>query len=227
MAILLPFLTGNNMQLGNALSLMHIPVFLCGFLCGPIWGAAVGLVAPMLRHLIVGMPPFWVAFAMMFELCAYGFLTGLFYKIFSKKIPFIYVSLVIAMLGGGRVVGGIVKFILMGLGKTEFSLTAFFTSYFVVAWPAYSFTSCSYLCCHRFAESKARAERIKTKKEPPAWAAFLYQSEKNKERSVYQAKKCCYCSDDDIMRKLVAAPFEDRSENYLSDCHGQHQIKRP
>ncbi len=134
MAILLPFLTGNNMQLGNALSLMHVPVFLCGFLCGPIWGAAVGLVAPMLRHLIVGMPPFWVAFAMMFELCAYGFLTGLFYKIFSKKIPFIFVSLVIAMLGG-RVVGGIVKFILMGLGKTEFSLTAFFTSYFFVAWP--------------------------------------------------------------------------------------------
>lgn len=134
MAMLLPFLTANNMQLGNALSLMHIPVFLCGFLCGAPWGAAVGLIAPMLRHLIIGMPPFWTAFAMMFELCAYGFLSGLFYKIFPKKIPFIYVSLVLAMLGG-RIVGGAVKFILMGLGKTTFSFAAFFTSYFVVAWP--------------------------------------------------------------------------------------------
>lgn len=134
MAILLPFLTANNQQLGNALSLMHIPVFLCGFLCGPVWGAAVGLVAPMLRHLIVGMPPFWTAFAMMFELCVYGLLSGLLYKVFPKKIQFIYISLVAAMLGG-RIMGGIVKFILMGFGKTTFSMAAFFTSYFAVAWP--------------------------------------------------------------------------------------------
>ena len=42
LAFLLPFLTANNQQIATALSPMHIPAFLCGFVCGPGWGAAVG-----------------------------------------------------------------------------------------------------------------------------------------------------------------------------------------
>ena len=34
LAIVLPFLTGQIPQIGNALCPMHIPVLLCGFLCG-------------------------------------------------------------------------------------------------------------------------------------------------------------------------------------------------
>ena len=34
LAMLLPFLTWQDVTLGNMFSLMHIPVFLCGFLCG-------------------------------------------------------------------------------------------------------------------------------------------------------------------------------------------------
>lgn len=91
LAIVLPFLTMQIPQIGQALSPMHIPALLCGFICGPFWGAAVGFVAPLLRHLMFGMPPLMTAIAMAFELAAYGFFAGLFYKILPKKIPYIYV----------------------------------------------------------------------------------------------------------------------------------------
>ena len=57
LALLLPFLTGQIPQIGSALNPMHIPVLLCGFVCGWPWGLAVGLIAPLLRHLLFGMPP--------------------------------------------------------------------------------------------------------------------------------------------------------------------------
>ena len=82
LALVLPFLTGQIPQIGSALSPMHIPVLLCGFVCGAPWGMAVGLIAPIMRSLLFQMPPMWpTAFAMAFELAAYGFATGLLYKL--------------------------------------------------------------------------------------------------------------------------------------------------
>ena len=124
LAIVLPFLTMQIPQIGQALSPMHIPALLCGFICGPFWGAAVGFVAPLLRHLMFGMPPLMTAIAMAFELAAYGFFAGLFYKILPKKIPYIYVSLVGAMIVG-RIVWGIVKFIISIAQSSEFTFAAF------------------------------------------------------------------------------------------------------
>lgn len=124
LAIVLPFLTMQIPQIGQALSPMHIPALLCGFICGPFWGAAVGFVAPLLRHLMFGMPPLMTAIAMAFELAAYGFFAGLFYKILPKKIPYIYVSLVGAMIVG-RIVWGIVKFFIAIAQASEFTLAAF------------------------------------------------------------------------------------------------------
>ena len=116
LAILLPFLTWNDVMLGNMFSLMHIPVLLCGFLCGWQWGIAVGFVSPLLRSLIVGKPPmFPTAVAMAFELCVYGLLAGLLYKLLPKKNGFLYVSLIGAMLGG-RIVGGAAQFVITGKG---------------------------------------------------------------------------------------------------------------
>lgn len=34
LALVLPFLTGQIPQIGNMLCPMHLPVLLCGFLCG-------------------------------------------------------------------------------------------------------------------------------------------------------------------------------------------------
>ena len=124
LAIVLPFLTMQIPQIGQALSPMHIPALLCGFICGPFWGAAVGFVAPLLRHLMFGMPPLMTAIAMAFELAAYGFFAGLFYKILPKKIPYIYVSLVGAMIVG-RIVWGIVKLFISIAQASEFTFAAF------------------------------------------------------------------------------------------------------
>ncbi len=42
LCLLLPFLTGQIPEIGSLLLPMHFPVFLCGFVCGRLWGLAVG-----------------------------------------------------------------------------------------------------------------------------------------------------------------------------------------
>ncbi len=125
LAIILPMLTGQIPQIGNALSPMHIPVFLCGFLCGWPYGMIVGFISPLLRFAIFSMPPiFPIGIAMAFELAAYGFLSGFLYKVLPKKIIFIYVTLITSMTGG-RIIWGIVNFILANLQGVEFPFSAF------------------------------------------------------------------------------------------------------
>ena len=138
LAFLLPFITGNNRQLGNMLSLMHIPVFLCGLICGPVWGGVVGFVSPLLRTLLVGMPPFpAVAVPMAFELLAYGIISGVFNRFVFKKLKYpigLYLSLIVAMILG-RLVGGGVQFIMAGINNTTYSFGAMWTAYFATALP--------------------------------------------------------------------------------------------
>lgn len=67
---------------------------------------------------------FPAAVAMSFELAAYGFFAGLFYKLLPKKNLFIYVSLALAMLLG-RAVWGAVSWVLYGLKNTAFTWQAF------------------------------------------------------------------------------------------------------
>lgn len=135
LCMLLPFVTGQIPQIGKALSPMHIPVLLCGFLCGPWWAAAVGAVAPLLRYALFQMPKiFPTGVAMCFELAAYGMVSGLLYKALPKKTVNIYVSLIAAMLVG-RVVWGIVRVILSGVAEAPFSWAVFFADGFVNAVP--------------------------------------------------------------------------------------------
>ena len=56
LAYVMPFLTGQIPEVGSMLCPMHIPILLCGFICGPVWGTIVGLVAPILRSLTLGAP---------------------------------------------------------------------------------------------------------------------------------------------------------------------------
>ncbi len=138
-AMLLPFLTGQIPQIGGMLCPMHLPVLLCGFVCGPLWGGAVGLVCPLLRHMFFGMPPVLTAITMTFELCAYGVLAGVFHRIFRKlsgerSMAAVYAALVLAMVGG-RIVWGLASSVMMFAGQTEFSAAAFFAGGFVQAWP--------------------------------------------------------------------------------------------
>lgn len=125
LAYLLPFVTGQIPEIGNMLCPMHIPVLLCGFLCGPYWGVSVGFVSPLLRSLILGMPPmFPKAICMAFELATYGLVCGLMHKVMPRKKCFTYVSLITSMIAG-RLVWGAAMYICMGINGGVFGFSAF------------------------------------------------------------------------------------------------------
>ena len=135
LALVLPFLTGQIPQIGSALCPMHIPVLLCGFLCGWPWGLAVGFIAPLLRSVIFGMPVMIPgAVAMAFELATYGAVAGFLYRKFPKKLPGIYVSLLIAMIVG-RIVWGIARLIMAGIVGNGFTFTMFISGAITTAIP--------------------------------------------------------------------------------------------
>ena len=130
LAFLLPFVTANNRALSALISPMHIPAFLCGLVCGPGWGAAVGCCAPLIRSVALGMPPVTMAVCMAFELAVYGFLSGLMRRVLPKKLPWLYVSIVIAMIAG-RLVYCLVA---MKIMEIEQAFLAYFASQFVSTW---------------------------------------------------------------------------------------------
>lgn len=124
-AYLLPFVTGQIPRIGKMFCPMHIPVLLCGFLCGWGWGAAVGFVAPLLRSLTLGVPLFFPqAVAMAFELAAYGAVAGFVYCRMGRKTWHLYATLLIAMVIG-RLIWGSTMVICMGLGGAHFGWFAF------------------------------------------------------------------------------------------------------
>lgn len=135
LCMVLPLLTGQIPQIGNALSPMHIPVLMCGLLCGWQYGLAVGFIAPLLRFLLFGMPPLMpTGMAMMFELAAYGAFSGLLLKLLPEKVPYLYVSLVGAMLAG-RIIWGIVRFAMGLIVGPAFTFQAFLSGAFISAVP--------------------------------------------------------------------------------------------
>ena len=135
LAYVLPFFTGQIPEIGAKLCPMHIPVLLCGFICGPLWGGAVGVIAPLFRSLTLGMPPlFPTAFCMAFELMAYGAMAGLMHKVLPRKKPFVYCSLLISMIVG-RLIWGAVMFISVGVSGGSFTFSAFLAGAIINAVP--------------------------------------------------------------------------------------------
>lgn len=136
LGLVLPFLTGQLQQFGSMLLPMHLPVIICGLVCGWKFGLGVGFILPLLRSAVFSMPVFYpTALAMAFELAAYGFLAGfLFEKAKWKCIKSLYRCLIAAMMGG-RIVWGIAMLILMGINGGAFTLTAFLTGAFLNAIP--------------------------------------------------------------------------------------------
>lgn len=135
LAYVLPFLTGQIPQIGSMLCPMHIPVILCGFICGWYWGLAVGFIAPVFRSFILGMPPlFPTAVCMAFELATYGLIAGLLYKFLPRKKINIYLSLIISMVVG-RLAWGSAMVVCLGLNGQAFTFNAFITGAFTTALP--------------------------------------------------------------------------------------------
>ena len=123
---ILPFFTGQIQQIGSMLLPMHIPVLLCGLICGWKYGLTVGAIVPITRSMIFGMPVLFPnAVAMAFELATYGFVVGFLFEHARWKCTLsLYRCLIIAMLAG-RAVWGISMAILIGLGADGFTLNAF------------------------------------------------------------------------------------------------------
>ena len=124
LAYVLPFLTGQIPEVGSMLCPMHLPVLICGFVCGWPWGLAVGAIAPLFRSLTLGMPPlFPTALCMALELATYGAIAGLMHRSLPKRRGCIYLSLLVAMIAG-RLVWGAAMLLCLG-GSGGFTLAAF------------------------------------------------------------------------------------------------------
>lgn len=113
---------------------MHIPVLLCGLICGWSYGMLCGLAGPALSALLTGMPPAAVLPGMLVECGVYGLAAGLLMQLLRTKHLYadLYISLAAAMLLG-RVVSGIAKAIIFSAGS--YSMASWVAGSFVTALP--------------------------------------------------------------------------------------------
>ncbi len=134
LCVVLPMAFHSIQNAGTVISPMHIPVLLCGLICGPAFGLLCGLAGPLLSSLFTGMPPMAYLPPMMVELAVFGLVCGLMINLVRTKNLFadLYISLVVSMITG-RIVAGIAKALIFSPGS--YSMTAWTTSYFIVSWP--------------------------------------------------------------------------------------------
>lgn len=136
LGLVLPFFTGQIPQIGSMLLPMHLPVLLCGLICGWQYGGIVGFILPLLRYGLFGMPPiFPTGIAMAFELATYGAVVGFLYgRSRYQCLRALYRCLISAMLAG-RVVWGIVHVLLIGVADQVFTWQLFMAGAFLNAIP--------------------------------------------------------------------------------------------
>ncbi|MCD6310549.1 MAG: ECF transporter S component, partial [Candidatus Eremiobacteraeota bacterium] len=131
--ILLPIFF-HAVGLGAMFLPMHLPVLVGGFLLGGFQGFLIGFLTPILSALLTGMPPLYppVALLMMFELGTYGLISG----VLGKKPGLnVFISLVITLVGG-RIVSGIVAWIMLPLfGLPRLPIWAPFTAGLIKSFP--------------------------------------------------------------------------------------------
>ena len=134
--MVLPFLTGQIPQIGKMMLPMHIPVLLCGLICGWQYGAVVGFVVPLLRSVVFSAPVlFPTGIAMSFELMTYGLVIGLLYGISKWQCVIALYRCLIAAMVAGRLVWGVVEIVLLGLSGSAFTWSAFMAGAFLNAIP--------------------------------------------------------------------------------------------
>ena len=136
--ILLPMAFHAVQNAGAVFAPMHLPILLAGFICGPYYGAMVGLICPLLSFVFTGMPGAAMLPNMMVELLCYGAVSGLIFRLVRTKYFMldVYIALIVGMLVG-RIMGGLTSYLLfLGGRKAAYSWAAFFTGYFVTCLPA-------------------------------------------------------------------------------------------
>ena len=115
---------------------MHIPVLLCGLVCGWQYGLLCGILGPLVSSVMTGMPSAAMLPGMMVECGMYGCVGGLLMERIRTGSLYadLYICLPAAMLAG-RVISGVVKALILTPGL---SFTAWATASFVTALPGIS-----------------------------------------------------------------------------------------
>ena len=107
---------------GQVILPMHIPVLLCGLICGWPYGGVCGIIGPLLSSVITGMPPAAMLPSMMVECAVYGFTSGLLMKYVrtGKAVTDLYICLISAM-AAGRIAAGFAKAWIFTPGVSPFA----------------------------------------------------------------------------------------------------------
>ena len=134
LGVVLPVAVHSIPNAGNILLPMHIPVLLAGLICGPWYGLATGILAPVLSSLISGMPPAPYLPAMVAELAAYGLISGICIRVIKCKgiTARVYMALIAAMLVG-RAVYGAMNALIFRAG--EYSMELWMSGVFITSAP--------------------------------------------------------------------------------------------
>ncbi|MBP3684498.1 MAG: ECF transporter S component [Oscillospiraceae bacterium] len=133
LCVVLPIAFHSIPDAGSVFLPMHIPVLICGMICGWPYGLLCGLMGPLVSSALTGMPPIAFLPAMMVECGTYGLVSGLMLKYVHTRSTYadLYIALVVAMIAG-RVVSGIAKALIFTPGL---ALSAWVTASFVTALP--------------------------------------------------------------------------------------------
>lgn len=134
LGIVLPVAFHTVPNAGSVLLPMHIPVLLCGLICGWPYGLACGILTPSLSALLTGMPPAAYLPSMICELAAYGLASGVLRNVIhtGRHVLDLYLQLIGAMLAG-RVVYGVLNALIFSAGSYSFQI--FLSGAFVTALP--------------------------------------------------------------------------------------------
>jgi thiamine transporter ThiT len=118
LCVVLPMAFHMIQNAGNIFLPMHIPVLLCGLICGWPYGLLCAIFGPLLSNLLTGMPPAAYLPYMIVEVSVYGAATGILMKHIHTKntCADIYISMVLALLLG-RVISGAVKYFMFAPGS--------------------------------------------------------------------------------------------------------------
>lgn len=153
LCVVLPIAFHSIPDAGSVFLPMHIPVLMCGMICGWPYGLLCGLMGPLLSSALTGMPPVAYLPAMMVECGVYGLVSGLVLRFVRTRHTYadLYIALVTAMLAG-RIVSGIAKALIFTPGL---AMSAWITASFVTALPGI-FIQLVFLPSVVFALMKAR-----------------------------------------------------------------------
>lgn len=121
MCVVLPIAFHSIPNAGTIFLPMHIPVLLCGLICGWPYGFVCGLLGPFLSS-FTGMPPLALLPGMMVECATYGLVCGFLMRYLrtGKLTVDLYCSMIPAMILG-RVVSGLAKSLIFNPGVAPFA----------------------------------------------------------------------------------------------------------